>query len=388
MKIKNRKLYNEALVRFRRNIDADASSNVKQRTVRVGVPIQILGSMIQFIRCILYGKMLFVGCECIKMDELVSVIVPIYNSEKYLEKCLGSIKNQSYNNIEIIIVDSGAIDNSRRIAESVAGEDGRFRIINSEKSGPAYARMAGYDIAVGKYITFVDSDDYLEDDCIEKFVYTAEENESELVVCGFILEDSNGEIIKKVIPTGYEQGKNETWPYRICSTWGRLYRKDLWEKYNVCFWHEDNAIGEDISVSFLTNAVAKNISVINEAKYHYVRHQGSLMGRMTTEGRYLFPYEGIKKIHRRISNLKLENSIDFYYLGLLKLFTSFEYSIYRNAPTIEKKRYKKYVSDFTGGELSKYLNAWKCFNKNLDLPKTMKVAMRFMLLRLCIWRHL
>ena len=322
------------------------------------------------------------------MDELVSVIVPIYNSEKYLEKCLGSIKNQSYNNIEIIIVDSGVIDKSRSIAESVAEEDRRFRITNAKKSGPAYARMAGYDIANGKYITFVDSDDYLESDCIEKFVHTAEKNESELVICGFVLEDTKGKIIKKVVPTGYEQGKNEIWPYRICSTWGRLYRKDLWEKYNVCFWHEDNAIGEDISVSFLTNVVAKNISVIEEAKYHYVRHQGSLMGRMASEGRYLFPYEGIKKIHQQINDLKVENSIDFYYLGLLKLFLSFEYSIYRNAPAIEKKRYKKFVSDFMGGELSKYLSAWKCFNRNLDLPKHMKVAMRFLLFRLYIWRHL
>lgn len=318
------------------------------------------------------------------MDVLVSIIIPIYNSEEYLARCLQSVVDQTYANLEIYIVDSGAIDSSRDIAEGFAARDKRIKCLDAKGSGPANARMTGYEVSSGKYITFVDSDDYLETDYIKKLVETAEHNNSELVVCGYISENSSGETLRVMIPDKYERGKNEIWPYRICSSWGRLYLRELWIRYGVKFIHEEGAIGEDMAVSFLTNAMAKNITVVPYAGYHYVRHASSIMASAQNSN-CLFPYEGIRLTHKKLAGLRLENSRDFYFFGLLKFFSKYQLEMTGNLIQDNKREFQRFISEFTKKDSKKYADAWKKLKNQVSLPGKVKLGMWIMLKEIQFW---
>ena len=123
------------------------------------------------------------------MDLLVSVVIPVYNTEKYLEKCLDSVIGQTYGNLEIIIVDDGSSDGSPEICRDYAKKDERVTIISQENKGLAVARNVALDIATGSYIMFVDSDDWLEKEAVERLVFEAEKNMADAVFFGVIVDN-------------------------------------------------------------------------------------------------------------------------------------------------------------------------------------------------------
>lgn len=117
------------------------------------------------------------------MNELVSVIIPVYNVEKYIYKCLDSIVKQTYNTIEIILVDDGSTDSSGRICDEYAKKDSRIRVIHKENGGLGSARNAGLDVAIGKYILFIDSDDWVDENYVESLLcYKTNDN---ITCCGY-----------------------------------------------------------------------------------------------------------------------------------------------------------------------------------------------------------
>ena len=319
------------------------------------------------------------------MSGLVSIIIPVHNAEKYLDNCLRSIISQSYSQIEIIIVNSNCTDDSPNIVAGYADEDDRIIFIEANGDGPANARMSGFAIAKGEYITFVDADDILELNCIQRFVETAEKNGSELVICGYVNETPDGKVIRKEIPDSYEKNYNEIWPYRICSSWGRFYKRELWLRYNVGFVHEENAIGEDMAVSFITNAMARNISTVPSVEYHYIRHDDSLMGNMRRNSKYRFPYEGIRNINETLATLNFENSRNFYYFGLLKFFSKYQLEIGRKIEYNQKKEFKKFVSEITKNDTDSYYNAWRKLHRQVKLPLKAKIGMWLMVMEIWIW---
>ena len=103
------------------------------------------------------------------MDELISVILPVYNVQQYLEKCIESVVNQTYKNLEIILIDDGSTDMSGKICDEFAEKDGRIKVIHSKNGGVSAARNIGLDIATGEYIGFVDSDDWIESQMYENY---------------------------------------------------------------------------------------------------------------------------------------------------------------------------------------------------------------------------
>lgn len=130
------------------------------------------------------------------MEELVSVIVPVYNVEKYLRKCIDSIKNQTYSNLEIILVNDGSTDNSYKICNEYAKEDRRIKIINKANGGLSSARNSGIKVARGTFIAFVDSDDWIEDAMIEKMIDVAVKEQADVVHCGIKQVLENGKKYK------------------------------------------------------------------------------------------------------------------------------------------------------------------------------------------------
>ena len=109
----------------------------------------------------------------IEMTELISVIVPVYNTEKFLIRCVASIQNQSYSNLEIILVDDGSPDHCPEMCDTYAKQDNRIQVIHQKNAGLGMARNTGLNVAKGKYIAFVDSDDFLPLDALEKLYNTA-----------------------------------------------------------------------------------------------------------------------------------------------------------------------------------------------------------------------
>lgn len=165
---------------------------------------------------------------------LVSVIVPVYNVEKYLTRCLDSICNQTYCNLEIILVDDGSSDNSGRICDEYAKKDKRIRTKHKQNAGVSAARNDGLDIATGDYITFVDSDDYVAPEMYEMLIAKIQTQNADIAVCGYFQEGNDGVFrinwkgTDEVCLTQLEQIecllRNR---YYTCSLWDKLYRSDI-----------------------------------------------------------------------------------------------------------------------------------------------------------------
>lgn len=127
-----------------------------------------------------------------KSDFLVSVIVPVYNSEKYLHRCLESIINQTYKNIEIILIDDGSTDNSGKICDEYALKDGRIKVIHTENKGPAAARNKGIENSRGEFIFFVDADDFIENNAIDLLIENYQRTKADMIVGDFLkIKDDN-----------------------------------------------------------------------------------------------------------------------------------------------------------------------------------------------------
>ena len=134
------------------------------------------------------------------MEDLVTIVIPVYNVENYLNRCLSSIVNQSYHNLEILLIDDGSTDSSGAICDEWAMRDGRITVIHKDNEGAGAARNTGIEKASGEYICFFDSDDYIEPDTIE-CVYTRTKQEAaDVTMYGFILLNSAGEKVGDVIP--------------------------------------------------------------------------------------------------------------------------------------------------------------------------------------------
>jgi len=122
------------------------------------------------------------------LQKKVSIIITVYNMEKYIKKCLDSVVNQTYSNIEIILINDGSTDNSEKIIKSYEKEYNNIKVISQVNSGPAIAKNVGLDNANGEYIMILDADDWIENNFIEKLMLIAEENDSDIVFFDSIKE--------------------------------------------------------------------------------------------------------------------------------------------------------------------------------------------------------
>lgn len=180
---------------------------------------------------------------------ILSIIMPIYNVESYVEQCLVSIINQDNSNFELIIIDDGSKDKSLSICEKYARIDKRIYIYQKENGGLSSARNLGISKVRGKYIAFVDSDDYISSNMFKTLVDTAQQYDADIVVCGHMIVD--GKIMEKVsavndirVMTGLEATKEILLDERIFSfAWDKLYLASLWKgiEYPVGVYYEDTA---------------------------------------------------------------------------------------------------------------------------------------------------
>ena len=278
-------------------------------------------------------------------EPLVSVIVPAYNSGAYINKCICSLINQTYNNIEVIVVDDGSDDKTPIIVRSLTEIDSRIRYVRQNNSGVCIARNNGIVQAEGKYLLFVDADDYLRENYIAKLVYSAEKNQSELVIGGYSLVKDNYCVVKEVVPKSYKRYNDEMSAYCISSVCSRLYASKFWQDNNLSFLQEDGARGEDTPIAYYANLTAKNISIVNDSGYCYVQHPGSAMDGLRGFRKYHFPYNTFliyleKSMANRSENT---NSLEYYQIGICKLFAQFAFLLARGAEKEQIRQLNDYI---------------------------------------------
>lgn len=199
-----------------------------------------------------------------KKNIKVSVIVPVYNAEKYLQKCLDSILQQSLENIEILVVDDGSKDHSADIIRKYEHKySHKIRAIYQKNQGQSAARNVAIEQASGEFLAFVDSDDYVGTEFLEKMYNIAVAENSDMVICNYTKIAENGEIIQKCEINYQEKGIRI--PSYVC--WNHLIRKKLFEIYQIRF--REGVICEDIPLILKLEAVATNIQTIEDGEYYY-----------------------------------------------------------------------------------------------------------------------
>ncbi len=210
---------------------------------------------------------------------LISLVVPIYNSEKYLAKCLASIQSQSYTDLEVILVNDGSTDSSEQICEDFAKGDERFIVVSKVNGGVSSARNVGLNMATGSYIGFIDADDYIDQDMIANYARLYMQFKPDIIMCGIFKETANGTLLNKRSKVDcIEQlsandalkrvlNKDEFHGYACNKLFSiRLLRE------NQIFFDEDIHICEDMLFCCQCFVIAKSIVYDKARYYHYVFH--------------------------------------------------------------------------------------------------------------------
>lgn len=212
--------------------------------------------------------------------ELITVIIPVYNVERYIRQCLDSVINQTYKDLEIILIDDGSEDNSGKICDEYQSRDSRIKVIHKENGGQAEARNIGLDMMQGEYVAFVDSDDFIELDMYENMYLQIKRNNADCVVCGYnkcVEEKIQGYKLKNNVTTGKKILNNyfeDLWEFWYV-VWNKLYKKSVFKdnRFYVGKKHEDNFISHRI-------LYASNVVVCMEKIYYnYIVREGSTMGK-------------------------------------------------------------------------------------------------------------
>lgn len=214
------------------------------------------------------------------MDYLkISIIIPIYNAEKYLKRCVNSINMQSFSNYEMILVNDGSIDNSATICDEFAKYDNRIRVFHKENGGVSSARNWGLDKAIGEYIMFVDSDDYMLPGMLEVMLSTLESKKADLVVCG--TTETGGGYWRPIADVDYSINQLKENFVSLLHTellsppWNKIYKKEIIGSNRFC---EDISFGEDLLFNIQYLKKCENISFIKESPfYHEKENENSLV---------------------------------------------------------------------------------------------------------------
>lgn len=311
----------------------------------------------------------------------VSIIIPVYNNEKYIEKCIHSVLNQTFGEVEIIAVNDGSTDESGKILKNLEREDVRIILLEQNNQGVAAARNLGVKKSTGKYITFVDGDDYLKNDYIEKMYDLAEKESLDMVISGLTYVDESGKELNKIIPGVYKRLENEEWTFRISAVCSHLYRRELWMKYDVKF--QSGERGEDMPISLFFSAVCPRINTIQECGYYYVQHASSAIHNFKGLEKYTLPYKGLDNTSKKVEEVGIQNSPEFYELFVLRIFAT---CLFQLAPGARWEKIRE-LCDYISCTVNMYFPAyWKNskakLNAKVDIPFTQKAAVKVLMLLL------
>lgn len=309
------------------------------------------------------------------MNSLISVIVPVYNVEAFISRCVESILNQTYRNIEIILVDDGSPDGCPKICDDYAKKDGRIRVIHKKNGGLSDARNVGINAANGAYICFVDSDDYIQPTMVEHLALAVENTGAKLVIVNLKVVDEKENRIFSVEQSPIQDGlfsaqellpklyQELGWYYVVA--WNKLYHRSLFEqiRFPVGKIHEDEYVITQILWK------AQNIACVNSEEYVYIsQRKGSIMDCRQVQSHC----DWLEALYQRFIFCKKEIFlVEFaaetravYFRELNNLFIKPE--LFKRATTEQCKKAKKQYALMCGKTKTEQVN-WLLFQINPKL---------------------
>lgn len=300
-----------------------------------------------------------------KNNPLVSIIVPIYNTEKYLSRCLSSIVKQTYPHLEIILVNDGSPDNSPQICKEWEKRDNRIKVIHKKNEGLGLARNSGLSIATGKYIAFIDSDDYIDHHMYETLISQAECENADIVYCGYYQENQSGIFIKKSdfstltvfekkdlleLSTQYIPGVSKN--LLTMSVWHSIYKREVITDF---FFSERDVVSEDLHFQLSAILNSERIVYIPNALYYYCYNNTSLS--------HTFKFDKFikyKNLSEHLFNLYKpynKESIAYYFYFNIAIWMLRQINENSQIKNNEKKIfYKEIVNDSIWKRISPYIN--------------------------------
>ena len=227
----------------------------------------------------------------------VSIVVPVYNLEKLIGRCLDSIAHQTFSNFEVLLIDDGSTDNSGAICDEYAKRDSRFHSYHKENGGVGSARQYGIERAIGKYIIHVDPDDWIEENMLSAMFAKAEEEDADMVICDYYMDYPQGQIFKSQQPESLDSEyilKAFFYNKQRGSLWNKLIRMSCIRNFQLSFVEGVNYC-EDLlfNVKLLLNI--QKISYLNGAFYHYVQYADSISITSPFNKSWLNYYESYQK---------------------------------------------------------------------------------------------
>ena len=215
---------------------------------------------------------------------LLSIIVPVYKVENYLQKCIDSILAQTFTDVELILVDDGSPDNCPALCDAAAAKDARIRVIHQKIGGLSAARNAGLDVARGEWIGFVDSDDYIAPEMYETLYKAVQSTGADLALCDYVKVDETGALCTQThvaVPqkslTGRELLQKAYWT-TVQIAWNKLYHRTIFAqlRYPVGKLNEDFFVIPEICLN------TQKAVVVPDVLYYYVQRGDSIMGKSRT----------------------------------------------------------------------------------------------------------
>ena len=327
-------------------------------------------------------------------NDLITVVIPVYNVEKYLSRSIDSVVSQTYTNLEILLIDDCSTDGCAEICDNYALKDQRIRVIHKENAGLGMARNTGIENACGKYIFFFDSDDYVEKNVVEECYLCATEEKADMVCFGHIEEFSNGDVIENRIPQpkkdvfrneeiknwlmpmtlSHDASKGEHWHLSL-SAWCAMFSMEVIKNNNWRFVSERDIISEDIYSVLEYYSFTSCVAFIRKSFYHYVSNPLSLSKAYRKDR-----YEKLKILAGKLTELSvemnmpdlLEERVRTIFLGLtigaMKQIAASEEKIdkMKELKAIINDSYMQTVlskNDFSGENFSKRLLFYSMCNK-------------------------
>lgn len=221
------------------------------------------------------------------MGDLVSVIIPVYKVEQYLERCVRSVTSQTYDNLEILLIDDGSPDRCGEMCDSFAAEDRRIRVIHQKNGGLSAARNTGIDASSGQWLFFIDSDDFIHRDCIGKLLAAAETSGADIASCGF--EKTEDDTIRGDVrfPATEVISRDEAMRRLFLEedtsfAWGKIYRRELFQGIRF----PEGRTFEDLATTHLLVNRCREVACVSAPYYGYFRNPASISHALNAESQY------------------------------------------------------------------------------------------------------
>lgn len=299
------------------------------------------------------------------MNDLISIIVPIYNVEKYIYRSVDSILNQTYKNLEIILVDDGSLDKSNFICDEYALKDSRVKVIHKQNAGLGFARNSGLDIAAGKYVTFIDGDDYIGSTHIEDMYLLIEKTKTDTCIAGHTkvyarkqeehINVCSGKVFKgnvkeEILPRmcGADSKGSDYIEMSVCMV---LLSNEIIRNNNLRFVSEREYVSEDLVFDFDYYSLSKGVCISDLTDYFYCDNEGSLTTKYRKD-RFESQIKLYKLLSQKAINLgigqqcirRLQNTV----LAIARYSIKIEYKFMKqNGANVAKENVKAICTDKT-----------------------------------------